>query len=50
MSKKTKHIGPGGIGCPCCRPPQMTKKETKRFLSKEDRRKAKEALKKEIGK
>ncbi|MDH3325869.1 MAG: hypothetical protein OEM38_04025 [Gammaproteobacteria bacterium] len=38
--KKSKHIGIGGIKCPCCGP-LNTGKKNKRLLNKESRRNGK---------
>ena len=41
--KKTKHVGPGGINCPCCAPPQHARPAWFRA----ERRRAKQAEQKE---
>ena len=42
--KKTKHVGPGGINCPCCAPPESARPKWFRA----ERSRAKQATAKEI--
>lgn len=45
IKTKTKMIGQGGINCPCCTP--GTKKQTKKLITRINRRKAKQNINKE---
>jgi hypothetical protein len=46
MKYKTKHIGIGGIKCPCC--VRGTPSQVKRLVNREQRRKAKKDIKNNV--